>query len=74
MLFSAYRRFASHEDSTATVDGAMAACWAQEKNEALRAAAAAANKGGSANEARLQDREAYITSLQACAQLKSGAP
>jgi hypothetical protein len=37
----------------------------QEKNEALRAAAAAANKGGSANEARLQDREQYIASLQA---------
>ncbi len=39
-------------------------CMVQEKNEALRAAAAAANKGGSANEARLQDREQYISSLQ----------
>ena len=39
--------------------------YAQEKNEALRAAAAAASKGGTANEARLQDREAYIASLQA---------
>lgn len=38
---------------------------AQEKNESLRAAAAAASKGGTANEARLQDRESYIASLQA---------
>ena len=38
---------------------------AQEKNEGLRSAAAAASKGGTANEARLQDRESYIASLQA---------
>lgn len=37
----------------------------QEKNESLRAAAAMASKGGTANEARLQDRESYIASLQA---------
>lgn len=37
---------------------------AQEKNEALRAAASAASKGGSASEARLHDREQYISSLQ----------
>ena len=36
----------------------------QEKNEALRSAATAASKGGSVNEARLQDREHYISSLQ----------
>lgn len=36
----------------------------QEKNEALRSAAAAASKGGSVSEARLQDRENYISSLQ----------
>ncbi|EIE21880.1 hypothetical protein COCSUDRAFT_47970 [Coccomyxa subellipsoidea C-169] len=37
----------------------------KEKNEALRSAASAASKGGSVNEARLQDRENYISSLQA---------
>ncbi|BDA46997.1 probable TATA element modulatory factor [Coccomyxa sp. Obi] len=37
----------------------------REKNEALRSAATAASKGGSVNEARLQDREHYISSLQA---------
>ena len=37
----------------------------QEKIESLRAAAAMASKGGTANEARLQDRESYIASLQA---------
>jgi len=37
----------------------------KEKNEGLRTAAAAASKGGTANEARLQDRESYIASLQA---------
>ena len=47
---------------------------AQEKNEALRAAAAAANKGGSVNEARLQDREQYISSLQARSCCKGYSP
>ena len=37
----------------------------KEKNDGLRTAAAAASKGGTANEARLQDRESYIASLQA---------
>jgi hypothetical protein len=44
---------------------------AQEKNEGLRSAAAAASKGGTANEARLQDRESYIASLQARRQRRS---